>query len=61
VNNLRVHEEAADAARTTGIETGVHQDRMAELRAFVEQRPVGGQFCTWGRPVRTSRTIGYTP
>jgi adenylosuccinate lyase len=40
--DLRAHQDDVDLARTAEIEAEVHHDKMAELRAFAEQCPVGG-------------------
>lgn len=40
--DLRAHADAVDLARTAEIEEEIHHDKMAELRAFAEQCPVGG-------------------
>jgi len=40
--DLRAHEGDVDLARTAEIEAEVRHDKMAELRTFAEQCPVGG-------------------
>ena len=40
--DLRAHEDEVDLARTAEIEAEIHHDKMAELRAFAEQCPIGG-------------------
>jgi adenylosuccinate lyase len=45
---LRAHQEDVDLARTAQIESEVHHDKMAELRAFAEQCPVGGAIIHLG-------------
>jgi adenylosuccinate lyase len=46
--DLRAHEDDVDLARTAEIEDQVHHDKMAELRAFAEQCPVGGAIIHLG-------------
>jgi adenylosuccinate lyase len=40
--DLRAHEDQVDVARAHEIEAEIHHDKMAEVRAFAEQCPVGG-------------------
>ncbi len=42
VGDLRAHAEAVDVGRALQIESEIHHDLMAEIRAFAEQCPVGG-------------------
>jgi len=42
VADLRAHEDQVDVARAHEIEAEIHHDKMAEVRAFAEQCPVGG-------------------
>jgi len=54
--DLRAHEDQVDVARAHEIEAEIHHDKMAEVRAFAEQCPVGGASSTWGLPAPTWRT-----
>jgi adenylosuccinate lyase len=40
--DLRAHREDVDLVRAAEIEADIHHDKMAELRTFAEQCPVGG-------------------
>lgn len=42
VGDLRAHADDVDIARAHTIETEIHHDLMAEVRAYAEQCPVGG-------------------
>jgi len=46
--DLRAHQDDVDLARTAEIEAEIHHDKMAELRAFAEQCPVGGPIIHLG-------------
>lgn len=46
--DLRAHQDDVDLARTAEIEAKIHHDKMAELRAFAEQCPVGGPILHLG-------------
>ena len=39
--DLRAHQEGVDLARAAEIEAEIHHDKMAELRTFAEQCPIG--------------------
>lgn len=42
VEDLRLHMDEVDVPRALEIEAEIHHDLMAELKAFVEQSPIGG-------------------
>lgn len=42
VADLRAHQDAIDIQRALAIESEIHHDLMAEVRAYAEQCPVGG-------------------
>jgi len=46
--DLRAHQDDVDLARTAEIEAEIHHDKMAELRVFAEQCPVGGPILHLG-------------
>jgi adenylosuccinate lyase len=46
--DLRAHQDDVDLVRAAEIEAQVHHDKMAELRAFAEQCPVGGAIIHLG-------------
>lgn len=46
--DLQAHQDDVDLARTAEIEAEIHHDKMAELRAFAEQSPVGGPIIHLG-------------
>lgn len=45
---LQTHQDDVDLARTAEIEAEIHHDKMAELRAFAEQCPIGGSILHLG-------------
>jgi len=42
VNDLRAHQDEIDMERSLAIESEIHHDLMAEVKAFAEQSPIGG-------------------
>jgi len=48
VADLEAHQEDVDIARAHQIEAQIHHDLMSEVRAFVEQCPVGGPIIHLG-------------
>ena len=46
--DLRAHQNDVDIERASEIETEIHHDLMAEIRAFAEQCPVGGPIIHLG-------------
>ncbi len=46
--DLRAHQDDVDLARAAEIEAEIHHDKMAEIRTFAEQCPVGGPIIHLG-------------
>ncbi len=48
VADLRLHIDHVDVNRALAIESEIHHDLMAELKAFAEQAPAGGRILHLG-------------
>ncbi len=48
LDDLRAHQDDINLARTAELEAEIHHDKMAELRAFAEQCPLGGPIIHLG-------------